>query len=56
MRRVERPDGSVGWVVLIGDSSCGRPFYLGSTLNGHFQDACQQIPSDLVDRDRLWNS
>jgi hypothetical protein len=25
-------------VVLVGDAACGRPFYLGSTLNGHFRD------------------
>ena len=23
-----------GWLVLAGDAACGRPFYLGSTLNG----------------------
>ena len=27
------------WIVLAGDAACGRPFYLGSTLNAHFQDA-----------------
>merc|ERR1712083_200849 len=27
-----------GWVVLAGDAACGRPFYLGSTLNGHIHD------------------
>merc|ERR1712124_193952 len=30
---------SIGWIVLAGDSACGKPFYLGSTLNGHFHDA-----------------
>merc|ERR1711865_566401 len=27
-----------GWIVLAGDAACGRPFYLGSTLNGHIHD------------------
>eukprot|EP00746_Dinoflagellata_sp_MGD_P156490 gnl/MRDRNA2_/MRDRNA2_85846_c0_seq1.p1 gnl/MRDRNA2_/MRDRNA2_85846_c0~~gnl/MRDRNA2_/MRDRNA2_85846_c0_seq1.p1 ORF type:complete len:522 (+),score=87.96 gnl/MRDRNA2_/MRDRNA2_85846_c0_seq1:57-1568(+) len=39
VKRVERSDGSVGWIVLVGDAACGKPFYLGSTLNGHFHDA-----------------
>mmetsp|Transcript_101208 Transcript_101208/g.179746 ORF Transcript_101208/g.179746 Transcript_101208/m.179746 type:complete len:735 (+) Transcript_101208:99-2303(+) len=39
VHRVERPDGSFGWIVLVGDAACGKPFYLGSNLNGHFQDA-----------------
>jgi hypothetical protein len=39
VRRVQKPDGSVGWIVLVGDAACGKPFYLGSNLNGHFQDA-----------------
>eukprot|EP00927_Polykrikos_kofoidii_P030098 TRINITY_DN25957_c0_g1_i1.p1 TRINITY_DN25957_c0_g1~~TRINITY_DN25957_c0_g1_i1.p1 ORF type:complete len:770 (+),score=104.31 TRINITY_DN25957_c0_g1_i1:90-2399(+) len=38
VHRVDRPDGSTGWIVLVGDSACGRPFHLGSTLNGHFHD------------------
>lgn len=28
-----------GWIVLVGDAACGKPFYFGSNLNGHFQDA-----------------
>lgn len=28
-----------GWIVLAGDAACGKPFYFGSNLNGHFQDA-----------------
>jgi len=28
-----------GWIVLVGDAACGKPFYLGTNLNGHFQDA-----------------
>jgi len=24
--------------VLIGDAACGKPFYLGSNLNWHFND------------------
>ncbi|CAE8604331.1 unnamed protein product, partial [Polarella glacialis] len=39
VQRIEKPDGSVGWIVLVGDAACGKPFYLGSNLNGHFQDA-----------------
>eukprot|EP00931_Biecheleriopsis_adriatica_P118814 TRINITY_DN94131_c0_g1_i1.p1 TRINITY_DN94131_c0_g1~~TRINITY_DN94131_c0_g1_i1.p1 ORF type:complete len:710 (+),score=137.03 TRINITY_DN94131_c0_g1_i1:152-2281(+) len=39
VQRVERPDGTFGWIVLVGDAACGKPFYLGSNLNGHFQDA-----------------
>jgi len=27
-----------GPTLLIGDACCGRPFWLGSTLNGHFAD------------------
>ena len=27
-----------GWLVLVGDAACGRPFWLGSTLNGHLHD------------------
>jgi hypothetical protein len=27
-----------GPTLLVGDTSCGRPFWLGSTLNGHFAD------------------
>lgn len=27
-----------GWIVLAGDAACGRPFHLGSTLNGHLHD------------------
>ena len=27
-----------GPTILIGDACCGRPFWLGSTLNGHFAD------------------
>lgn len=34
---VYKPEGG-GWLVLAGDAACGRPFYLGSTLNGHFHD------------------
>merc|ERR1712185_711178 len=33
-----RPGQSNGWLVLVGDAACGRPFYLGSTLNGHIHD------------------
>jgi len=39
VRRVERLNGTAGWIVLVGDAACGKPFYLGSNLNGHFQDA-----------------
>lgn len=39
VHRVQKPDGSVGWIVLVGDAACGKPFYLGSNLNGHFHDA-----------------
>ena len=28
-------DGASGPTVLVGDAACGRPFWLGSTLNGH---------------------
>ena len=28
----------LGWTVLVGDAACGRPFFLGSTLNGHLHD------------------
>merc|ERR1712232_351359 len=38
VQRVEKPDGGVGWIVLVGDAASGKPFYLGSTLNGHFHD------------------
>jgi len=27
-----------GWIALAGDAACGRPFFLGSTLNGHIHD------------------
>ena len=27
-----------GPTLLVGDTCCGRPFWLGSTLNGHFAD------------------
>ena len=27
-----------GPTLLVGDACCGRPFWLGSTLNGHFAD------------------
>jgi len=36
-RRVQG-DGTDGWLVLAGDVGSGRPFYLGSTLNGHLHD------------------
>eukprot|EP00929_Paragymnodinium_shiwhaense_P054301 TRINITY_DN27200_c0_g1_i1.p1 TRINITY_DN27200_c0_g1~~TRINITY_DN27200_c0_g1_i1.p1 ORF type:complete len:641 (+),score=122.38 TRINITY_DN27200_c0_g1_i1:161-2083(+) len=39
IHRVERADGSEGWLVLAGDAAFGRPFHLGNTLNGHFQHA-----------------
>eukprot|EP00930_Biecheleria_cincta_P068695 TRINITY_DN5642_c0_g1_i1.p1 TRINITY_DN5642_c0_g1~~TRINITY_DN5642_c0_g1_i1.p1 ORF type:complete len:696 (-),score=80.27 TRINITY_DN5642_c0_g1_i1:80-2167(-) len=39
VHRIQKPDGSVGWIVLVGDAACGKPFYLGSNLNGHFHDA-----------------
>lgn len=35
--RVQGAD-SDGWLVLAGDVGSGRPFYLGSTLNGHLHD------------------
>lgn len=32
-------DGNAkGWLVLVGDAACGRPFHLGTNLNGHFAD------------------
>jgi len=43
VQRVERPDASIGWIVLVGDAACGKPFYLGSTLNGHFNDLTSLI-------------
>ena len=27
-----------GCLVLLGDAACGKPFYTGTTLNGHLQD------------------
>ena len=30
--------GARGPTLLVGDACCGRPFWLGSTLNGHFAD------------------
>lgn len=36
-RRVQSADTD-GWLVLAGDVGSGRPFYLGSTLNGHLHD------------------
>lgn len=38
VQHVDRGDVK-GWIVLVGDAACGKPFYLGSNLNGHFQDA-----------------
>ena len=35
---VHAPEPCVGPTLLIGDACCGRPFWLGSTLNGHFAD------------------
>lgn len=50
VRRVQRPDGSVGWIVLVGDAACGKPFYLGSTLNGHFHDTYALKAAPWTDR------
>lgn len=35
------PEGARGPTLLVGDTCCGRPFWLGSTLNGHFSDVAQ---------------
>ena len=35
---IHAPAGARGPTLLIGDASCGRPFWLGSTLNGHISD------------------
>ena len=39
------PEGARGPTILIGDAACGRPFWLGSTLNGHFADVTQLVQS-----------
>jgi hypothetical protein len=38
---IHTPKGANGPTLLIGDACCGRPFWLGSTLNGHFADIQQ---------------
>eukprot|EP00435_Cladocopium_sp_Y103_P046926 s1358_g13.t1 len=38
VEHVQREDLE-GWIVLAGDAACGKPFYLGTNLNGHFQDS-----------------
>ena len=32
-----------GPTILIGDAACGRPFWLGSTLNGHLADVATLV-------------
>lgn len=31
------------WLVLAGDAACGKPFHLGTNLNGHFSDTVALI-------------
>jgi len=38
-----------GWLVLAGDAACGRPFHLGTNLNGHFADTVTLV------RDSPWS-
>ena len=46
------PQGSRGPTILVGDAACGRPFWLGSTLNGHFADVAQLAAADCW---RAWD-
>jgi len=32
-----------GWLVLAGDSACGKPFHTGANLNGHFADTVSLV-------------
>ena len=45
------PEGASGPTFLIGDAACGRPFWLGSTLNGHLVDL-----AELVGSTSCWNA
>ena len=38
-------DGARGPTLLVGDACCGRPFWLGSTLNGHLADLAYLVGS-----------
>ena len=40
-----------GPTLLVGDTCCGRPFWLGSTLNGHFADLAH-----LTSSTNCWDS
>ena len=33
----------------MGDAACGKPFYLGSNLNAHFQDTISLLPLGFND-------
>lgn len=53
---VQRTDGSIMPVVLLGDAACGKPFYTGTTLNQHFWDVAGLVDTiDWIDDGSAFN-